>query len=59
MKPVYSKVKASGLAGIIVTVIVWALGSFLGIEVPPEVAAALVTVITFIVGFFKSELVGR
>lgn len=59
MKPVYSKVRAAGLAGIIVTVIVWVLGNFWGIEVPPEVAAALVTVITFITGFFKKELVGR
>jgi len=58
MKPVYSKVQASGIAGVIVTVIIWALGNFAGVEVPAEVAAALVVVITFIAGFFKTEKVG-
>ena len=57
MKPVCAKVRSAGLAGIIVTVIVWALGAFAGVGVPAEVAAALVTVITFIVGFFKKETV--
>ena len=57
MKPVYAKVRAAGLAGIIVTVVVWALQAFAGVDVPAEVAAALVTVITFIVGFFKTETV--
>ena len=57
MKPVYAKVRSAGVAGVIVTVIVWALGAFAGVDVPAEVAAALVTVITFIVGFFKKETV--
>ena len=56
MEPVYSKVRAAGLAGIIVTIIIWAAG-YAGIDVPAEVAAALVTVVTFIVGFFKKETV--
>ena len=57
MKPVYSKVRAGGIAGVVVTVIIWALGAFAGIEVPAEVAAAMIVVVTFIAGFFKSEKV--
>ena len=56
---VYSKVKAAGIAGAIVAVLIWVLGAFWGIELPPEVAAALVTIIAFIAGFFKTELHAR
>jgi len=51
----YSKVAAGGIAGIIVTILIWALQTFAGIDVPPEVAAAMVTVISFIAGLFKTE----
>jgi hypothetical protein len=53
----FSKVKAVGWAGTIATIIIAVLGAF-GIEVGPELAAAIVTVVTFIMGFFKKELVG-
>lgn len=55
---VFSKVKAGGIAGIIVTIIVGILKAAWGIELPEPVVAALVTVISFIVGFFKIERVG-
>ena len=55
MLPVYSKVRAVGLAGLIASIIITAL-PFLGVEVSAEVAAAIVTVATFIAGFFKKEV---
>jgi hypothetical protein len=55
---VYSKVKAVGLAGIITTIIIAALNYF-GADVSAELAAAILTVVTFIVGYFKVERVGR
>lgn len=57
MKPVYSKVKAVGWAGIITTIIIAVLTQFFGIEISAEVAAAILTVVTFIAGFFKTEKV--
>ena len=54
----YSKVKAAGIAGVIATILIAVLTAF-GVEVSPEVAAALTTVIAFIAGFFKKENVGR
>jgi hypothetical protein len=57
--PVYSKVKAVGLAGIISTVIIFLLTQVMGVEVSAELAAAIVTVVTFIVGWAKKELVFR
>ena len=56
MTPVYSKVRAVGLAGLIATIIIAAL-PFLGVEVSPEVAAAIITVVAFIAGFWKKETV--
>lgn len=46
------KVAAGGAAGAAVTVIVFVAGQ-LGLEVPPEVAAALVTLISTGAGYFK------
>lgn len=54
----FSKVKAAGLAGTIVTILTVILHQFFGIDIPEELAAALVTLISFIVGFFKVEYVG-
>lgn len=56
---IFSKIKAVGAAGFIVTVIVFLLHQFAGIELPEEVVAALVTVIAYFVGYFKVERVGR
>lgn len=46
------KVTATVLAGAIVTILVWAVHQFANVSVPPEVAAALVTVVSFLVGYF-------
>lgn len=55
---VYSKVKAVGWAGIIATVIIAVLTQFFGVEVSPELAAAILTVVTFIAGWRQKERVG-
>lgn len=56
--PVFSKVKAASIAGAIVTLIVTLASAVWGFEIPAEVAAAMVTIIGFVVGFFKLERVG-
>jgi hypothetical protein len=45
------KVAVGAGAGSIGTVVIW-LAGLAGVDVPPEVAAALVTVITFVVSYF-------
>jgi hypothetical protein len=54
----FSKVKAVGVAGAIVTVIIAILGQF-GVEVGPELAALITAAVTFVLGWLKTELVGR
>lgn len=44
------KVAAATLGGAVTTLIVWVLGR-LGVEVTPEVAAALATVVAFAAGY--------
>jgi hypothetical protein len=48
------KVAAVGVAGAVTIVLVWVAG-LLGIEMPPEVAAAIATLLTFGAGYFKIE----
>ena len=53
-KPINKKVAAGGFAGGMSLLVVWGLGS-LGVDVPPEVAAALTTVITFAVSYLVPD----
>ena len=46
------KVAASGVGGALATLILWALAQFANFHPEPEVAAAITTVITFLVGYF-------
>jgi putative flippase GtrA len=46
------KVAASGIGGAIATLVLWALAQFANFHPEPEVAAAITTVITFLVGYF-------
>jgi hypothetical protein len=49
-KPV-SKVAASGAAGAAVSVLVWILRQVMAVEIPPDIAAALITLLMFAVGY--------
>jgi hypothetical protein len=49
-----SKVKAAGLAGVGGTLIITILG-LLGVELPAEVAAAIVTLLAFGAGYLKKS----
>jgi hypothetical protein len=42
-------------AGAVVTILVWIIDATTGVEMPPEVAAALVTVITLVTSYFVPE----
>lgn len=50
-----SKVTAAGLAGAVVTWVVWALDQFWGYTLPAEVAAASVTVVSFLLAYVVGE----
>jgi len=52
--PVHPKVKAAGLVGLLVSVVVAAL-AIAGVTVPPEVAAAAVTLLSFLAAYFTSS----
>lgn len=49
-KPV-AKVTAGALAGAVTVILVWVAG-LAGVEIPPEVASAITTVLSFIAGYF-------
>jgi hypothetical protein len=49
------KVAAAGIAGTITTVLIWILHNLAGVDVTPEVAAALATVIAFAAGYFTPQ----
>jgi hypothetical protein len=49
-----NKVAAAGIGGSVSVVLVWLAGMF-GIEVPPEVAAAATTIISFFSGYLVRE----
>jgi hypothetical protein len=52
------KVGASGLAGAVSILLVWSLNSFVlrpNQSIPGEIASAITTVITFLVGYFIPE----
>ena len=46
------KIQAAGAAGAVTTVLVWAVG-YAGVDVPPEVAAAVTTIIATGAGYLK------
>lgn len=45
------KVAAAGLGGASAVLIVWVVGLF-GVELPPEVAGAITTIVGFLVAYF-------
>jgi hypothetical protein len=49
------KVGSGALAGAVVTVLVWIVDATSGVEIPPEIAAALVTIITLVTSYFVTE----
>lgn len=49
-----AKIAASGIGGSVSIVLVW-LAGLTGLEVPPEVAAAVTTIISFLSGYLVRE----
>lgn len=45
------KVIAGGVAGAIVTILIWFAGTFAHVDIPAEVAASLVVVLSFLVSY--------
>ena len=52
------KVTAGSTGGAITVLIVWAAGQF-GIEVPPEIAAVLTTLVSSLAGYFTPETITK
>ena len=46
-----AKVTAAGTGGTITTLLIWAAKTYGGVEITPEVAAALATAIAFVAGY--------
>jgi len=46
------KVKAGGIAGAVTVVLAYVAAQF-GVDVPPEVAAALTAILTFLAGYLR------
>lgn len=51
---IYSKVKASGASGAVVTIIVWVAFEY-GVDIPAGVGEAMVVLVSFIAGYVKTE----
>lgn len=49
-KPI-AKVANSGISGAAVCVVVWALKTFVGFEIPPEIASAIAVLLAFTSGY--------
>ena len=45
------KVTAGAVAGAVTTIVIWVLKAYAHIEVPGEIAAAITTVLTFVVAY--------
>lgn len=52
------KVAGAGISGAIVMVLVW-IGGQTGVEIPAEVAAALVTIVAFITAYMIPQGIDR
>ncbi len=55
--PIRRKVKAAGLAGIIATALITA-GGWVGVDIPPEVAAGLATIAATALAYYVPETRG-
>jgi hypothetical protein len=49
------KVAAAGIGGAATTILIWILNDLAGVQVTPEVAAALATIIAFAAGYFTPQ----
>ncbi len=52
------KIAAAGIAGAATTILIWILHDLVGVEVPPEVAAALATLLAFAAGYLTPQSPG-
>lgn len=55
MSGVNPKVTSAAIAAAIVTILVWALNQFAGVDLPEVVQIAVVTLITFAAGYIKTD----
>jgi len=52
------KVAAAGIAGAAATILIWILHDLAGVDVTPEVAAAIATILAFLAGYFTPQSSG-
>ena len=52
---IHPKVAAAGIGGAAATLLIW-IGEMFGLDVTPEVAAAIATIIAFAAGYLKTGL---
>jgi putative flippase GtrA len=51
-----AKVSAVGIGGSVTAVLFWILGQFWSVEIPPEIAAAITTIISFLSGYLVRDI---
>lgn len=49
------KVGAMGISGTLITLIIWVLSEYGGVEIPAEIAAIVITIITFVAGYVMPD----
>jgi uncharacterized membrane-anchored protein len=49
------KVGSGAIAGAIVVILIWLVETFTSVDIPPEIAAALTTIITFATSYLIRE----
>lgn len=50
-----TKISAASIGGALTAIVLWGVNHFTGVDVPPEVAAAITTVVAFLLGYFIPE----
>lgn len=49
------KVAAAGIGGSVSVVLIWAVKYFWNVDVPPEIAAAIAAIVSFLAGYIKKS----
>lgn len=49
------KVGSSAIGGALATIVIWAVNAYSGVEMPPEIAASITTIIMALIAYFVPD----
>jgi len=49
------KVGSSAIGGALATIVIWAINTYSGVEMPPEIAAAITTIIVALIAYLVPD----